>query len=184
MMTQKDQRLLVPLSGYPDEVGVWLSALQDARQRTLGVLENIEPAWLDFGTPGDVESISTILYHLAAIEASWLYEDILQVPLPGEIELLFPYDVRDENGKLTFVSESMADHLKRLEKVRDYFLHEFLNMTSDHFREIQSLPEYDVSPMYVVHHLLQHEAEHRSQINAIAMKAKMSRGTSMPEEKP
>ena len=183
MMNQKEQRLLIPLSGYPDEVGIWLSALQDARKRTLRVLERIEPAWLDFVAPEDGESISTILYHLAAIEASWLYEDVLQVPLPGEIELLFPYDVRDENGKLTFVSESMGEHLKRLEKVRDCLLHEFLNMTSDHFREIQSLPEYDVSPMYVLHHLLQHEAEHRSQIDAIAMKAKISRGTSMPEEK-
>lgn len=181
-MIQKDQRLLVPLSGYPDEVGVWLSALQDARKRTLRVLAKIEPSWLDFVAPEEGESISTILYHLAAIEASWLYEDVLQGPLPGEIELLFPYDVRDGTGKLTFVSESMAEHLKRLEKVRDCLLHEFLSMTSDHFREIQSLPEYDVSPMYVLHHLLQHEAEHRSQIDAIAMKAKMSRGTSMPEE--
>jgi hypothetical protein len=32
------------------------------------------------------------------------------------------------------------------------------------FRRLRSLPRYDVSPEWVLHHLAQHEAEHRSQI--------------------
>lgn len=182
-MSQKDQRLLVPENGYDNDVGVWLSALQDARARTLRVLEHIEPEWFGFMPENDGESIGTILYHLAAIEASWLYEEVLQVPFPPEIETLFPYDVRDEHGKLTSVSESVQEHLKRLEMVRDCLLHEFLSMTADDFREVRSLPEYDISPMYVIHHLMQHEAEHRSQIDAIGMKARMVIGRKTPQEK-
>ena len=182
-MSQKDQRLLNPLNGYPEEIGVWLAALQDARARTLRVVEKIEPHWLDFVPQDDGESISTILYHLAAIETSWLYEEILQLPFPPEIEALLPHDVREANGKLTPVNDPMPEHLNRLAKVRERLLRDFLSMSAADFQKLRQLSDYDVSPMYVLHHLLQHEAEHRSQINAIAMKAKMSRGTSMPEEK-
>ncbi len=182
MMTRKDRRELIPLRGYPDEVGVWLSALQDARSRTLRVVERIDPHWLDFVTEDGGESIGTILYHLAAIEASWLYEDILQAPFPTEIESLFPYDVRAADGKLTSVSASMVEHLQRLEKVRENLLQEFSLIAVENFKELRELPEYEISPMYALHHLMQHEAEHRSQMDAIRIKAKKSLGTGLPEE--
>lgn len=182
-MTSQKDRLLIPLSGYPDEIGLWLSALQDARARTLRVIQKIEPHWLDFVPSDNSESVSTILYHLAAIEASWLYEEILQLPFPPEVEELLPHDVRDETGKLTSVSALLPEHLQRLEKVRGRLLHAFFNMPDESFTEIRNLPDYDISPVYVLHHLMQHEAEHRSQIDAIALKAKSSLGTSLPEEK-
>jgi uncharacterized damage-inducible protein DinB len=39
------------------------------------------------------------------------------------------------------------------------------------FRRVRSLEYYDVTPEYVLHHLMQHEAEHRSQIGALMTKA-------------
>jgi uncharacterized damage-inducible protein DinB len=33
------------------------------------------------------------------------------------------------------------------------------------------LPPYDVTPEWVLHHLMQHEAEHRSQIGALRARA-------------
>lgn len=183
MMSQKDQRILLPLSGYAVDIGVWLSALEDARARTLRVLHKVEPQWIDFVPEGEGESIGTILYHLAAIEASWLYEDILQIPLPPDVEAFFPYDVRDDDGKLTSVSESLQKHLSRLSSIREHLLHEFLNMTTERFWKALGLADYDVSPAYVIHHLMQHEAEHRSQIDAIRMKAKMGSGSQLREEK-
>jgi len=56
--------------------------------------------------------------------------------------------------------------------VRENLLDNLLSMSTDDFIKAHSLPEYDVSPMYVIHHLMQHEAEHRSQINWIGMQAK------------
>jgi len=183
MMSQKNNLLIVPLSGYARDVGIWLSALQDTRERTVRILEEIEPQWLDFMPPDGGESIGTILYHLAAIEASWLYEEILELPFPPEIESLLPYDVRNGNGKLTPVSESMQKHLERLNQVRKHLLDELSKITTDDFEKVRSLPEYDVSPLYVVHHLMQHEAEHRSQMDALAMMAKKVIGSPMPREK-
>ena len=171
-MSPRDSLVITPLSGYTSDVGVWLAALQDARERTLRVLKNIEPQWLDFVPQAGGESIGTTLYHLAAIEVDWLYEEVLQAPFPPEIEVLLPHDVRDATGKLTPVSDTMANHLERLNKVRKKLLDNLLSMSADDFMKARSLPEYDVSPMYVIHHLMQHEAEHRSQIDWIGIQAK------------
>jgi len=107
-MSQRDNLIITPLSGYASDVGVWLAALQDARQRTLRVLAKIESQWLDFIPQDGGESIGTILYHLAVIEADWLYVEVLQAAsYPPEINILFPHDVRDNDGKLTSVSDTM-----------------------------------------------------------------------------
>jgi hypothetical protein len=37
-------------------------------------------------------------------------------------------------------------------------------MSNDDFHRARTLERYDVAPDWVVHHLLQHEAEHRSHI--------------------
>jgi uncharacterized damage-inducible protein DinB len=44
-------------------------------------------------------------------------------------------------------------------------------MHLDEFRRIRSLAEYGVTPEWVLHHLMQHEAEHRSQIGALRIAA-------------
>jgi uncharacterized damage-inducible protein DinB len=37
-------------------------------------------------------------------------------------------------------------------------------MSLQEFRRVRVLPDYDVTPDYVLHHLMQHEAEHRGEI--------------------
>ena len=183
-MSQRDNLIIVPLSGYASDVGVWLSALLDARERTLRVLENIEPHWLHFIPEAGGESIGTILYHIAVIEADWLYVEVLQMSsYPPEVTTLFPYDVRDVDGKLTPVADTLQNHLDRLKKVREHLLAGFVSVTNADFWRVRELPDYDVSPVYVIHHLMQHEAEHRSQINALGMQAKIVIGSKMPREK-
>jgi uncharacterized damage-inducible protein DinB len=171
-MPERENLNLEPLSGYRDDIGQWLSALQDTRERTIEVLEGIEPAWLDFVSDDDEESISTILYHIAAIETDWLYTEVLQASFPPEVDALFPHDVRDQYGKLTSVTDIMQSHLNRLNVVREKLLEGFMKMSPEEFMITKRFDDYDVSPAYVLHHLMQHEAEHRSQINRIGMKAK------------
>jgi uncharacterized damage-inducible protein DinB len=47
-----------------------------------------------------------------------------------------------------------------------------MKMSPEEFMITKRFDDYDVSPAYVLHHLMQHEAEHRSQITRIGMKAK------------
>lgn len=154
------------------EIGRWLWALQDSRQRTLEELAAVAPAMIDW-LPGDHESsIGTVLYHLADIEADWLYVEVLEQSLPPAVSALFPHPTRDEQGQLTQVQGySLDEHLNRLATVRGLLLDVYQQMDLAEFRRVRSLPHYDVTPEWVLHHLMQHEAEHRSQIGALRARA-------------
>jgi len=154
------------------EIGRWLWVLQDTRQRTLSELDRLTPAIIDWLPPNNESSIGTVLYHIALIESDWLYTEVLEQPIPPEVLSLFPYDDRDEQRRLTQVKGlGLSQHLGRLETVRGLLLDVFRSMHLEEFRRVRSLAEYDVTPEWVLHHLIQHEAEHRSQIGGLRVAA-------------
>ena len=128
----------------------------------------MDPAIIDWTAPGNGSSIGTILYHMADIEADWLYVEVLEQAIPPDVAALFPYATRDEQGQLTQVQgHRLEQHLRRLETVRGLLLGVYQSMDLSDFRRLRSLANYDVTPEWVLHHLMQHEAEHRGQIGAL-----------------
>lgn len=167
-LPEKEKLIVTPHPSKASEIGRWLGAIQDTRHRTLRQLDGLTPALIDWLPPNDESSIGTVLYHIALIEADWLYTEVLAQPVPAEVAALFPNHHRDEQDRLTQVPGlSLAQHLDRLETVRRLLLDVFKQMDLDEFRQARSLADYEVSPEWVLHHLMQHEAEHRSQIGAL-----------------
>jgi len=98
---------------------------------------------------------------------------VLEQSLPTEVAALFTYPTRDKQGQLTQIQGiSLAEHRKRLETVRSLLLDVYQPMELAEFRRVRALPYYDVTPEWVLHHLMQHEAEHRSQFAALRDRAK------------
>jgi uncharacterized damage-inducible protein DinB len=170
----REKLLTNRLANYPADVGAALWRLEDARDRTLRLLRDLPAENVDLETGGN--SIGTILYHLALIEADWLYSEILEQPIPDELEAMFPADDRDQEGILTFVrDQTLEQHLERLRLVRQTLLDRLLGMTSEDFYRPRNLPNYDVSPAWVLHHLSQHEAEHRGELGAVIAALRMDK---------
>jgi len=173
--TQKRRLVVDPILSKVPEIGRWLWALQDTRQLTLEEIEQLTPAMIDWLPPDDESTIGTILYHIALIEMDWLYAEVLERPEAPEIAELFAYEHRDRQGRLTQVTGiSLQEHLIRLEVVRALLLESYLQMDLAEFRRPRSLPAYDVTPEWVLHHLIQHEAEHRSQLGSLRLQATRS----------
>jgi len=148
------------------ESSLW--ALQDTRRRTISELIGLTPAVIDWLPPNDESSIGTVLYHLALIEADWLCEEVLEQEFPQQILPLFLHEHRDQKGHLTQLKGlSLEQHLERLETVRGLLMEAFQPMSLKEFRRIRQLANYDVTPEWVLHHLMKHEAEHRSQIGSL-----------------
>lgn len=162
--TKRDLQMTA-LPGYPPEIGRWLWAMEDARQRTKRALAGITAATIDYATPCIDNTIGTLLYHIAAIEADWLFADVLQQEFSPDIEALLPFDVRDTQGRLTLVEGvSLDEHLQRLDHIRMRLLGEFSRLSFEDYQRPRHFDQYDVTPAWVLHHLCQHEAEHRGQI--------------------
>ncbi|MBA2374470.1 MAG: DinB family protein [Chloroflexi bacterium] len=163
-MPDRTVLVLEPLGNDP-EVGRWLAALEDGRRDTLRELERVTPAMIDRRPDGPLESIGTILYHVALIEADWVATEILGLDGPPELAAMLPWPDRRPDGRLTPIEGlTLDEHLDRLAGVRAFALDRLRSMSAAEFHRVRSLTEYDVAPDWVIHHLLQHEAEHRAHI--------------------
>jgi uncharacterized damage-inducible protein DinB len=162
----KQSYVITPLRGYDLEIGRWLWALEDTRRATLKAVKDIAPGVIDWMPPHGDNSIGTLLYHIAAIETDWLYMEVLeQEQFPPEVAALFLYDVRDSEGRLTPIQGiGIEEHLQRLAAVRALLLDAFHGMDEKDFYVERNFEQYDVTPEWVVYHLIRHESEHQGQI--------------------
>lgn len=176
MADETRERLVVtPVVAAEPEIARWLWALEDTRALTRERLAGIDGELLDWLPSDGVNSIGTLLYHIAIIEADWLYAEVLEQEFPLEVAALFPYDVRDSERNLTAITgRSLVEHDTLLDAVRALLLAAFQFMTLEDFRRTRSLPNYDVTPEWVLHHLIQHEAEHRGELGDLRRRAEMA----------
>lgn len=167
----KKQRILTPVTDCPAEIGLMLALLIDARQRTLRSINDISEDAIDWQSSHHRHTIGTLLYHIAAIEIDWFVTEVMEGNVDEEIWDWFPYEVRDDGGLLTIVKdESLERHLERFKTVRDLLINGYKELPLEEFRRKRELEAYDVTPRWILHHLCQHEAEHRDEINALRQK--------------
>ena len=162
--------MLTPIGDDP-EVGLWLAALEDGRADTLKELGDVTSEMIDWYPDAPLNSMGTLLYHIALVEAAWVVEEILERDdEPPELAALLPWPDREGPGEggarhLSRIDgQSLEEHVGRLAAVRSWVLAQLQPMTNDDFHRIRTLERYDAAPDWVLHHLLQHEAEHRSHI--------------------
>jgi uncharacterized damage-inducible protein DinB len=159
------------LAGDP-EIGRWLWCIEDARRRTWQRIEGLDVGLLDWTAPEGGNSIGSSLYHIAAIEADYLYADLLEQPFPQAIVELFPYDVREAHGRLTPVRGfDLSWYRQRLDETRWRLLAAFDAMDLADFRRVRRQGAADITPEWTLHHLMQHEAEHRGEIALVRARA-------------
>lgn len=157
--------MLEPVVAGCGEIAQWSAALIECRSRTLKSIARISQAELDWEPPTNSNTIGALLYHIALIEADWLYTEILQHRTTADLGSLFPAEDRESDQTLTKIRGGTGNqHERRLALVRQELLRALSTMTLAEFRRVRHMPDYDVTPEWVVLHLLQHEAEHRGQI--------------------
>lgn len=159
----KKSLLVSSLTGYEAEIGRWLWCLEDVRRTLITELTGMSQSLLDRKI-GQRHSIGTLLYHIALVEADWLYVEVLGTDWDPEISSLFPLECRTESNLSHFEGESLEQHFYRLKKVREVFLTYFRSMDLNDWRKPRVLEQYEVTPEWVVYHLVEHESHHRGQI--------------------
>ncbi|OFW67725.1 MAG: hypothetical protein A2Z12_01725 [Actinobacteria bacterium RBG_16_68_21] len=156
-------------AGYAPGVGALLSMMEDCRSRTLGEVDRVFPQSIDTPTTWSGNSVGSLLYHIAAIELDWLFADILEEEFPEDTAQWFPHDVREESGRLTPVGGDDLDrHRARLAWVRGYTRAALATLSDDDLgMDRPAGDDGSVTVEWILHHLLQHEAEHRGQLAEI-----------------
>lgn len=161
-----------PVAASNPEIGRWLWGLEEVRKRTLRLVSEIEQPLLNWrGSDGGENSISSLLYHIALVEMSWLYLDLLQQEFPPEVSDIFPFPMADEAGKVSHVAGmTLADHLQRLKATREIALSIYQKMDLEEWRRLRppvNDQSYETTPEWAVFHLIEHEAGHAFQISSL-----------------
>jgi uncharacterized damage-inducible protein DinB len=162
------------LPGYPEEIGRWLWALEEARSLTIRSATGLDRRTLEWGGPrGEENSISTLLYHIAIVEIDWLYMDLHEGTVPESLRGEFPFPFSTSNRLTVVTGVSVEDHLARLERTRKVFLDDMATHSLESWRRPRRPPkeDYEVTPAWVVYHLIEHESGHAFQIRAITSRA-------------
>lgn len=179
MATPRDLQTVTPHPGAHPEIGPWLWAMEETRRGVLDTVVGLDQAALDWRGPnGTDNSIGSLLYHLALIEMSWLYDDVRLEEPPDDIAALFPLNHRDAQGNLTHVADrSLDEHLDRLNLTRERFLDLMTPMTPADWHTVREPQgtDYACSPAWVVFHLVEHEAGHLFQIREIKRRWRVER---------
>ncbi len=168
MSEPRQELAIAPFRSVDPEIGRMLWMLQDTRERMKQSLQGLDPNQIDLAPEPYKNSIGSLLYHVAVIETDWLYAEVLEREIPDEVLMLFPEGVRDDSGVLAAPQQrELERHLQVLDQIRALVLESYGAMTLDDFRRPRNLPQYDVTPEWVLHHLMQHEAEHRGHIQSL-----------------
>jgi uncharacterized damage-inducible protein DinB len=149
-------------------IGICLAMLGDCRSTTMDVLKNLRFDLLYWRRNEFDSNISDLLYHIAYIEAEWLYTDVLQESIPDELKHHLVYQDRDSHGRLVHIGEEeLESSLLRLDKVRKKLNDTYSRMDIAEFQRLRHSEKHDVTAEWVLYYLTQHEAEHRGQINLL-----------------
>lgn len=150
----------------PSRVALFYSMMERARRNLLRRVRTLPKETIDYSPePKMIESIGTLLLHIAAVEYGWIFEDIGGQEMEYE-KWKYGFSVRE--GKDQIKGENVEFYLSRLSEVRQEVF-EFLKTLSD--KDLDSMVDVDtekVSVEWILFHLIEHEAMHIGQISVLA----------------
>ena len=179
---------VVPTEARHPEIGRWLWALAEVRNRTLATVEGCDQQALDWtGADGRENSIGSLLYHIAAVEMYWVFLDVLAQDLPGDVKELLPLPGFEDNRMTRVPGVSLWEHVERLHATRNIANTVFAEMDVDDWRRVSppvdKTDEYEVSPEWAVFHLIEHEAGHTAQMSSLKARWRRRSGSTSEEQR-
>jgi uncharacterized damage-inducible protein DinB len=147
-------------------VALLYSMMDKVRGRLLSRIESLSDVDIDYSPHGrSIETIGTLLFHIAAVEWSWIFEDIGGKEMDYEKwKQAFP--LREGIDQLT--GQVVKFYLDRLSEVRQE-VHEWLkSIDDDELDRLIDLGHAEVSIEWVLFHLIEHEAMHIGQISVLS----------------
>ncbi len=152
--------------GYSPQIARFVAMFDNNRERLLYKLKDVTDEILDF-TPDEktVETIGTLLYHIAAVEHDWIFYDIDK------------QEIDEERWKYAFATRSddidqlkgkgLQFYLDALQEVRDKIFNRFKKFSDNDLKRSIESEGKTFTIEWILFHLLNHEAVHIGQISLL-----------------
>lgn len=159
--------------GLSPRVALLYSMMEKVRGRLFSRIESLSDVDIDYSPHGrSIETIGTLLFHIAAVEWSWIFEDIGRKEMDYEKwKQAFP--LREDIDQLT--GQRVEFYFDRLNEVRQEVLEWLRGIDDEELDRLIDLGHAEVSIEWVLFHLIEHEAMHIGQISVLSRMYDMTR---------
>ena len=138
--------------------------LQEVRERLLSIIDVLAEETLDF-TPDErnFETIGTLLFHIAAIEWSWVFEDIDGLEMDYE-NFKHAFALRPDVDIPQLKGKNKQFYLNQMKEVREEVFQRLTKFSDEDLDNIVETKAYKFSIEWILFHILEHETMHIGQI--------------------
>jgi DinB superfamily len=170
--------LITPAEGYTPHIGILVSTLQRCRETTIGLVENLSVAQLDYLFDDQDNSIGALLLHIASLDVAYSEitfrgRNFLDVPelvtkwqVPGYLDEPARQQVRG-NPASYYVQEMAAVRKATLAQLKQYD-------DSWLWRETEEGNGLFINNYYNWYHVYEDEINHRGEMNWRLSRMKIS----------
>ena len=159
-----EPRTLYKSSGLSSKVAHWNSLFHETRERLLLIVNELDAKALDFTIDErKVETIGTLLFHIAAIEWSWIFEDIDGLELDYE-EWKEAFALRPQVDVPQIKGKNKQFYLEKLQEVREQVYQRLQEFEDNDLERIVESEGNKYSIEWILFHILEHETMHIGQI--------------------
>ncbi|NPD89060.1 MAG: DinB family protein [Asgard group archaeon] len=148
-------------------VALWYSLMYETRERLFRVLRDLTQEELDY-TPDErkFETIGTLLFHIAAVEWSWIFEDIDEQKMDFE-EFKHGFALNPEVNIPQLKNQRLQFYVNKLEKIRQEVYQRLKKFKDEDLDRIVESEGEKYSIEWILFHLIEHEAMHIGQIQLL-----------------
>ncbi len=159
---------LTPPEGIAPEIGFYLAGMEEVRSQLRDVVRDISTEQLHSRLRPDTHSIAQLVLHCGEAEWWWIQCVVGGRDVDAELKETVFWDVFEEGCEppAEMTSEECIGELDRVSAMTRDALSSFADEGLERFfvRERKDGTKQEFSLRWILHHLIDHEAQHKGQI--------------------
>lgn len=164
-----ERHVLEPAQGVSNEIGFYLSEMADVRAQLREAVSDLTQEQTRARAVEGAHSIGALVLHIGEAEWFWMEMVITGHKLTDEDRARPFWDVLKDREKFDRLNLSSQECLRIVDEIRDETRARLSSFRDDQLDEASIRSErrgqqYEFSLRWILHHLIDHEAQHKGQI--------------------
>jgi len=162
------RKTLNSIPGFSSEIGFYLSGMEEVRDQLREAVEGMSDDHIRRPAISDAHAIGALVLHIGEAEWYWMQCVVSGHKVTDEIRCAPYWDVLEDPKGFSNKSYSAECCLNEIKKIREQTRTTLSAFKDDDLERIFSIERrretHERSLRWVLHHLIDHEAQHKGQI--------------------
>lgn len=159
---------LIPYSGFPIGIGYYLSGMEEVREQLGKAVKEVPDEAIGRRAFPGAHSIGALVLHIGEAEWWWMQHILSGRELTDQVRQAPYWDVLEDPDGFERKGFTTEFCLQEIEKMRNQTREVLSSRTDDDLERITPFErggeKYEYSLRWMLHHLIDHEAQHKGQI--------------------